>query len=59
MAMYSRTPLGSENIPIINLLDRGANVSKGIVKACDEFGFFKKKVLVSLVNQYLQNNKLA
>ena len=41
MATSSRTPLGSKNLPTIDLRDHRSNVSKSIVEACDQFGFFK------------------
>ena len=74
MATSFRTPLSSKNLPITNLLARKSKVSKGIVGACDKFGFFKvishgipmtlleklnKQDLVFLLNQCLQSNKLA
>ncbi|XP_030936607.1 gibberellin 2-beta-dioxygenase 2-like [Quercus lobata] len=41
MATSSGTPLGSKNLPTIDLRDHRSNVSKSIVEACDQFGFFK------------------
>lgn len=41
MVMSSQTQLGSKNLPIINLLAYRSKVSKGIVDACDKFGYFK------------------
>ncbi|KAF3963658.1 hypothetical protein CMV_011972 [Castanea mollissima] len=39
--MSSQTPLGSKDLPTIDLWDLRSNVSKSIVEACDQFGFFK------------------
>ena len=41
MATSSQTPLGSQNLPTINLLDPRSIVSNEIVEACVELGFFK------------------